>query len=297
MNFSMPVLSRPPRNVPLTTKLAVLGGGVFTTFGWFFLAFGLLFTWVFAGNADWSSLSFHGQLENATGYITGSDKTHFSVGGSKHSDGTPIYAYHYKFYFNGADYAGTSYRTGERTSSDEVVPVEFPAGHPEKSRIRGMLRAPMSLGVALLVFIFPLVGLGIVIPSTLIGRKNLRLLANGELAQGRIVNKEATNESVNHCTVYKFTLEFTDVSGQVQHAVVKTEEVEKLEGKPFERLFYNPQDPAHCVALDCLAGKQGFDENGELLPNSKSKAIGVLCLPAISVLVMLGGVWWTFLKK
>src|ERR1041385_642528 len=178
MELTMPVVSRSPRAVPLSTRLVVLFGGVLAPFGWFFFGFGMVFVWIFAGNADWSSLiSFHGQLETATGKLTSSEQTHFTEGGSKHSRGTPVYAYHYKFNFGGADYEGVSYRTGGGSREGASVTVEFPAGDPACSRIRGMRRAPFGLVVAF-VFLFPAVGLAVVLPGLWSGWKSVRLLAN-----------------------------------------------------------------------------------------------------------------------
>jgi hypothetical protein len=51
IDLKMPV-SRPPRAVPLSTRLVVLFGGVFSGVGWFFFAFGMIFAWIFADKGD-----------------------------------------------------------------------------------------------------------------------------------------------------------------------------------------------------------------------------------------------------
>ena len=46
--------------------------------------------------------------------VTSVEETSFSEGGSEHSDGTPIYAYQYRFTYQDQPFTGTSYRLGAR---------------------------------------------------------------------------------------------------------------------------------------------------------------------------------------
>src|SRR5258706_7937427 len=183
MNLTIP-LSRPPRTVPWSTRLVVLFGGTFSGFGWIFFGFGMIFVWIFAGKGDYTSaFIMRGALETAPALVTGVQDTRFSEGGSKHSRGTSIYAYRYKFNTGGTDYEGTSYRLGQgRGREGDETTVEFPAGKPRYSRLKGMRRAIFSPVVAM-VFLFPVVGLTLVLPGVLQGRKNIRLLKDGEIAQ------------------------------------------------------------------------------------------------------------------
>ncbi|HET7625535.1 MAG TPA: DUF3592 domain-containing protein [Verrucomicrobiae bacterium] len=266
MNLTMPVVSQPPRVVPLSTRITLLFGNALAKFGWIFFAFGMVVVWVFAGYADWSGLFlFHGKLETAPAFITSREKTSFSEGGNKQHRGTPIFAYHYQFQRDGKNYTGISYQLGASRSEGESVLVEFPAGKPTDSRIRGMRRAPFSLVVSF-VFIFPTIGLALALTGFWSGWKNMSLLANGQIAQGRLISKAATNIQVNSRTVFKLTFEFLDPGGQTQQAVAKTERPERLENNVFEPIFYDPQNPGRAVLLDGLPGKHGFSEHGELRP-------------------------------
>src|SRR6202158_2777437 len=112
VSLTIPV-SRPPRTLPWSTRLVVLFGGTFSGFGWLFFGFGMIFVWIFAGKGDYTSaFMMRGVLETAPAVVTGVQNTKFSEGGGKHTPGTPIYAYHYKFQSGGTDYEGTSYRLG-----------------------------------------------------------------------------------------------------------------------------------------------------------------------------------------
>lgn len=292
MKLTMPVVNQPPRVVPLSTRITVLFGGGLARVGWFFFAFGMVFVWIFVGNADWSGpFLFHGKLETATASITSREKTTFSEGGNKHHRGTPIFANHYRFKLGGAEYTGVSYQVGTSAGASEggTVLVEFPKGNPTVSRIRGMRRAPFGLTVAF-VFIFPAIGLALALASFWSGRKNVRLLVNGELAQGRLTDKSPTRTRVNNRTVFKMTFEFLDRNGQTRQAVAKTERPERLENNVFEPIFYDPQNPERVVLLDGLPGKQGFSEHGELMPAGFWQATFTLLLLFLAFLsVMLGG--------
>jgi hypothetical protein len=274
-----------PRSLPLSTRLVILFGGTLSGIGWILFAFGGAFVWIFAGNADWSSaFSFRGPLETAQATLTDNEQTHFSEGGGRHSRGTPIYAHHYTFYFDDTRYAGTSYSLGRGPRDGAIVAVEFPVGRPALSRIHGMRRAPFGPGV-LFVFLFPIIGLGMIVPGLLTGRKGVRLLINGEVAEGRLISKQATNVKTNGRTVFKLTFEFKDSRGETRQAVARTEKPEKLEGDSPEPIFYDSQDPSCSVVLDNLPGEHAFTANGDFEPNGFWPATRALVLPCASVIV------------
>src|SRR6266404_9310820 len=204
MNLTTPV-SRVPRSVPWSTQLVVLFGGTLSWLGWVFFGFGMIFVWIFADKGDYSSaFVMRGKLDAAAAEITAVENTHFTEGGGKHSKGTPVYAYHYRFQNAGRDFEGTSFHKGLTGRNDDAMTVEFPPERPDRSRIRGMRRAMFGPSVGM-VFLFPILGLGFILPGLWQGAKNLRLLANGETAQGRLINKVQTNVKVNNRYVYRLT--------------------------------------------------------------------------------------------
>lgn len=288
----MPSLRRGPRSIPLSTRLVVVLGGGMSFFGWFFFAFGMIFVWVFAGNADWSSVFyFHGPMQRTPGQVTGSRETGFSEGGGKHRRGTPIYELKYHFHLNGVNYEGTSYKRGSDKTAGDAVSVEFPVGRPEWSRIVGARRAPFGLAAAF-VFIFPAIGLGMVLPGIWRGLRGLRLLAHGELATGKLIRKTPTNVKVNDLPVYKLVFQFTDALGQVREVTTKTHQTERLEDDAAEQIFYDPRNPNHAVLLDSLPGRRHLGERGELLPAGFGAALKVMLLPLVALAVVAVGCWW-----
>ncbi len=280
------------RVVPWSTRVVVLFGGGLAAMGWFFFAFGMIFAWIFGARGDYSSaFVMRGKLETTTALVTAVRDTHFSEGGGKHSKGTPIFACDYQFHHAGADHEGTSYRRGGGAKTGDRVSVEFPAGRPDHSRLRGMRRAPFGPAVAF-VFIFPALGLGFVLPALWRGWKNLGLLTVGEITTGRLINKEPTNMRVNNRVVYKLTFEFTDANGLKREAVAKTSLTEKLGDEGAEKMFYDPRNPAHATLLDNLPGKQALTERGELRGCSLGAVTWALLGPLAALAVVLGGWLW-----
>lgn len=289
MELPSSIVSDPPRDIPLSTKLVVLFGGTFSWFGWFLAGFGMIFVILFASQADFSSwIYFRGALETSPAIVTASEETHASEGGGKHRRGTPIYEHHFKFSFGGAEYAGTSYCTGGGLRDNQHVTVEFPAGKPDLSRIQGMRRAMFGPFV-IFVFIFPLIGLTLVAVTLRTGKKNIFLLANGESAQARNTGKEPTHTRVNNRTVYKVWFEFTDRSGGLQKTSTRTSTPEKLEGRAFEPLFYDVNNPVRCAFLHNLPGSVALDERGGVKPCGAGQVFSALWAPVLAAIFVIAG--------
>src|ERR1051325_5085703 len=180
-----------PRRVPLSLRiLTILGPG--SQIGWAVLGFSSIFFWTFVANAE-LPFSFRGPIAMAAGKITDITRTNAS------ENKTPVMANHYAFSVTGRRYEGVSYTTGQRVEPGDLVVVQYRPDDPRQSRIEGMRRKQFS-SVVLFVILFPLIGLGIVVFAMRAGRKRARLLADGVLAEGKLVNQRATNTRVNKRT-------------------------------------------------------------------------------------------------
>ena len=251
-------MSDPPRQISWLAVAQLLFGGVFGLLGWFFFGFGMTFFWVFAMNTDPAALfAFRGPLETAPGRVLSTEQTSYSEGGSDNSDGTPVYEYRYRFTYQERPHAGVSYRLGEPAEKPDEVTVEFPRGRPERSRIRGM-RTALCAPWVLFVVIFPLVGSMFVLGRMRNGLKARYLLTCGELTQGRLVSKVATNTQINDQTVYKLTFEFETKMGHPSSIVVKTHATRVLEDDEYETILYDPTRPTYGTTLDHLPGARGL---------------------------------------
>lgn len=291
---AMNALTNQPRQVPWSTRLTALFGSGLQSFGWLFFGFGMIFVFVFVGSVDVSSFfKFRGTLENAEGVILSSEKTNYSEGGSGRRSGTrrkgtPIYRHDYTYEVNGVTQQGVSYSKGGALAVGQKVKIEFPQGQPATSRIQGMRTAPFGPGV-LFVLIFPLAGLGMVVPGLFSGWRNLVLLTRGELARGRLIEKKKTNTQINKQYVYKLTFQYTDQFGQNHQVETKTHRPEKLEDDTEERLLYDPLRPSRATFVDTLPGAPMVSEEGNVAGVRIKYLLGAILPPIIALLVLVGG--------
>jgi hypothetical protein len=289
-------LAPPPRQVPMFVRCRLLFGGFANQFGWLFFGFGLIFFWAFAGNADLTSpLYFRGEVETVTGRALHSEETGASEGGSKNRRGTPIYANHYSFVYDGVEYEGVSYSTGNYFSNGDTVTIEYPKGNPRVSRVQGMRRALFGPWV-IFVVIFPAVGLCFILVGLKNGIKANRLLANGKLGLGKLKSKEPTNTRINNQTVYKYTFEFADELGRSCQVVSRTHIGGVLEDEQEERLLYDPYNPSYAVMMDSLPASPAIDGTGNIVDISPMRALLVLIIPGISIIGHGAYAYWKFFQ-
>ncbi len=264
----------------MSLSIANIFNGV-SQLGWFFVGFGGMFCWFFAMNADFSFVTFRGEVTRIAGEITGIEKTKASEGGSKTRSGTPVYANHYAYSIAGQRFNGVSYETGSSRSVGEKVPVEYLAHNPEASRIEGMRRAMFGPLVSLVV-IFPLVGAVIAIASMLAGRKRNALLRNGIVANGKLIEKRATNMQVNKQPVYALTFEFTARDGQRHKVTTNTHDSRRLEDEALEPLLYDPANPSKAYLLDEIPARPTVTPDGQLEGRPRL-ALALLIIPLITI--------------
>jgi hypothetical protein len=250
------MLAPPPRRVPLSLALVNLFNG-FAQIGWFVFGFGMIFAWVFVGNADFSSLTFRGEHPRATGRVT----SVASTGASENH--RQVMAHHYEFSVAGTRFNGTSYTTGSSMNQGDEVTVEYDEGNPQRSRIEGMRRAQFGPMVGL-VLIFPFIGALFVLFATLSGLRRNQLLRRGLLASGTLLGRERTNMTVNDRPVWKLIFEFHDRNGQRHEASARTTDTSRLEDEAQEPLLYDPENPAKAYVLDEAPARPQFFPNGEL---------------------------------
>jgi hypothetical protein len=266
--------TQPPRRVP--TSMAVLN--VFNGFaqiGWFVFGFGMIFFWAFAGNADFSVVTFRGDIATTSGKVTSVEET----GASENE--SPVKAHHYQYSVAGQWLQGTSYTTGGGPSVGEEVVVEYASGNPLRSRIEGMRRAQFGPW-AIVVSIFPLIGLLILYFGGRGGFKRTALLRNGVFTTGKLAGKEPTNMTVNDRRVYELTFEFTTRDGRRCEATARSSDPSRLEDESEEPLLYDPDNPEKAYLLDEVSGRPEIDGVGELQGRPLAAALSLI-IPAIVI--------------
>ncbi len=266
----------PPRHVPLSLRIVNFFNPV-AQIGFFVFGFGMIFYWAFAGNADFSFLTFRGPHARATGRLLSVQST-----GASENDQS-IEAFHYEFTVNGERILGTSYTTGRTMPEGDTVPIEYSPDDPYRSRIAGMRRAHFGPGV-LFVTIFPIIGLVVLVLSTKVGAKRNRLLRNGLFTTGVLKSKEPTNMTVNKRRVYELRFDFVARNGQRYEATARTTDTTRLEDETQEPLLYDPDEPTRAYVLDEAPARPHLEMNGDL----KGKPVAAIFALIIPTLVIAG---------
>lgn len=246
----------PPRRVPLSLRIVNFFNG-WAQIGWGVFGFGMIFFWIFAGSADLSFLTFRDPAGRATGTVTKVEQT-----GASENEQT-ISASHYQYSVAGEWFDGKSYTTGGTPAVGEEVTIEYDEDSPRRSRIAGMRRGMFGPGV-LFVTIFPVIGLGFLIPGTLTGRKRNHLLQNGILTTGKAVDRRPTNIRINNQPLWEVVFEFHDRHGQRRECCARATDTTRLEDEASEALLYDPENPTKAYVIDEAPARPTFDHNGDL---------------------------------
>lgn len=273
-------LSPAPRFIPLPVRINALFGGFGNQFGWFFFGFGMVFFNAFCTPGIISEIQLIGPKESTVAKITDVRETNMEV------NETEVVAHHYEFKIKGEDYEGVSYITGRELTEGKHVNIVYKVSNPRFSYIDapGFRASQAPWWVGLFVLIFPAVGLGFIVPSVLKGRKDIQLLTHGKLTLAELVNKEATNTSVNDETVYKMTFAYT-VKKKTYHTMVRTHDTWKLEDEDEERLLYLPQNPEKAILLDNVSGGLEVSPYGNFQAKKPIKSLMSLISPVAFILI------------
>jgi hypothetical protein len=231
--------------------------------------------------ADFSFFQYYGSsVETKPGFITRVEETNASEGGDDNSDGTPIYANHYRFQYQGATLNHVSYSTGSHNTSGDRVQIELPEGKPELSRVTGMRRAKFGPG-CLFIVIFPVVGICLIRWGMKRGIKSLRLLTHGQTAIGSLTRKERTGVEINDEPVYRFYFTFKAADGREYEMSDTSHVLTATPGEHQEKILYNPQWPAEGVMCDHLPGNVKLDLSDRVV--EQGLPVALMLVPGLTV--------------
>ena len=171
------------------------------------------------------------------------------------------------------------------------LPVEFPIGKPEMSRIHGMRRNQVGMGI-LFIGLFPLFATMFVVYGLRTGFRALNLLKSGLLAKGTYVSKRGTSVSINDRPQYELMFDFKASDGNTRTATVKTVDFQKYEKKGEFDILYSPSDSNEAVLLEAISGSPSLDPSGRTVSCAGSNA--VLILPVLAA-IQTGFFLWLYL--
>lgn len=273
------------RGVGVLARIAVLFGGIAGQVGWGLVAFGSIFFWAFGADHSLATLvRYRGEKKTSEGVVADVDKTNVSVGGGKHTSGTPVYRYKFRFAVPEMDkeFTGTCYTTGKRYQEGEAVSVEYLVRDPEHARIAGTRMSIMG-GWAALLLILPGIGLAMALGSLRTGWRRMELLANGQFARAALVGEEPTNTRINGRTVMKLTMEF-DESGRKHRFFARTHKPERIDRENGALALYDPVQPERAVLLSALPCNPAPTGSGDIDVGAPLPTLFLLLLPFVAIL-------------
>lgn len=246
------------RDIPNPAVISIIFGRAITYVGWLLFAFLMIFAWAFGSNSDTSFIHFAGESQFTKGHVVEVEETNVEI--NERSVWANFYEYHDAF---GNEYERKAFTTGIFMRVNEEVIVEYPTSSPQYGRIPGIRSAAFNRWF-LLMWMLPLIGLSLVYIGIRRGFNDFILLKTGEIANAKLINKEATNTTVNYQRVFKLTFEYQTRDKKSYRKVIKSHKTEHLEDDEFERLLYDPKKPNKSTLVDDISGSPVIDSYGRL---------------------------------
>lgn len=176
---------------------------------------------------------------------TGSIIDVFEVSSS--DDCEPLVGYDYVFNSPIGDLTWTSYNYGYDYNIGDKVRVEYNPERPYAHRIQGMHTIRDEL-----ILVMFLIAAAWIFYNFLNGRKKNRIIKNGVLTTGKLIDKQITLFTLNGRKQFRMTFSYT-TNDQEQHEVTtKTFEPSFLEDEKGEMIIYQTDAPHRAIVLDAI---------------------------------------------
>lgn len=183
------------------------------------------------------------------------------------------------------------YRCGDR------VTVEYAVAHPQCARIRGMgfLAAPASVMSIAGLILLP--GLIWCMYGFWRHARTVRLLASGELAWGRLVDRKylrgghgtGIHLRLGNRGRWEYTFSFQPPHSEGYEVKARTDcgYERLLEDEREEPLLYDPADPRKAVMLDNIPGWPRLDEKGAWREIGAWRSLVLVILPLVNLWLLI----------
>ncbi len=272
--------SKPPRKLPLLSRLIILVGGIPSQIGWSILCYGMIFFWIFVINAEWPYILSMKKGQPHTAEIVDITPTGLL------ESWKPIFRYTYTYEVHGKSYTGKAYLKGNQLDEGHMVNIEYLTNNPSVSKMMNARSAPYGRWILFLIVI-PLIGLAFILYSFRKNMKSLDLIECGLFASGKMIHKEATTSRINNQPIYKVIYEFEAENGKSYKAEGKTHRAHLLQEGVDQQIIYAQKEPSYSVLFDTIPFAPKMDEEGSFLPIPK-RNMWVLVLPVLTVFGNIG---------
>lgn len=240
-------LVKPPRRLPIGTTCASLTG-IAGLFGAFFFSFGMVFVWAFGAGMkpidEWRLSHSSARIPAVIEEVSVTNATENEV---------EIYKYRFRYTpGDGLPLKGHCYTTGRKWNEGDHAPAIYLPGNPEVACLEDARLSTFTPWVLLIILLFPAVGLGIFIPTTVSGWKKIKLLRFGEITGAENISVTPTNTTVNDVPVMKYSYTFRDGLGRVFSGESRSLPTEKIGDEEREPVLYLPSNPDRSMLVDAL---------------------------------------------
>jgi len=241
------ISSYEPRNISLAMKLQIMLSNPIMMIAISFTFTGLMVLFVFGMQVDFSDYKFSDNPSVTRGNIKNVIPTNSYI------NDVQVIKYQYNYTTpDGKKFESESYSTGNQFTINQDVVVEYIQDEPEISRIEGTRKGAFEFWILLIISPFILIG-GILLGFRInYGLKAIKLIRYGEVAYGKLIDKQPTNTKINNSTVYKLSFQFTATNGTTYTTIAKTHLPYNLEDEPEEMLVYDANNPDKAVLIDSL---------------------------------------------
>jgi len=288
-------IAPPPRRVSWTAAIQIVFGGMRQAV-WVIAALLTIFVWIFAADSElMTKIEMRGPRRSTTGVVVSIRNTSASENRSR------IVAVDYRYRVDGREYRGTSYAVHKQLPPiGSTVLVEHRASHPSRSRIRGLRLHRFGAAGGLLFIPYAAV-LVVAVLRLIQALRDVRLLARGELALAKVVEKTATSMRIQRQRIFRYTLQVDappaprEVSYResaprptAHRFEVRTHRTAAIEREALVPVLFERDAPDRGLAIEALAVRPapgGFD--------APATALWTLLLPSF---VVLGNVVFLILR-
>ena len=275
-------LVKPPRWVPIGTACASLTG-IVGLFGAFFFSFGMIFVWLFGAGVspinEWRLSHSSARIPAVIEEVSATNSTENEVEIHKYRFGyTPG---------DGLPLEGHCYTTGRRWSKGDHVPAIYLPESPEVACLEGARLSAFGPWVLLFILLFPAVGLGIFIPTTISGWKKIKLLRFGEITGAEKISMSPTNTTVNDVPIMKYSFTFRDRLGRAFTGESRSLPTSKIGDDDREPVLYLPSNPERSMLVDALPLRYPLEvnENGHWRHRGSFKPVMMFLFAWIPILI------------
>jgi hypothetical protein len=280
-------LADPPRRLPRAVKVQLLLGQTSTQLAWAGFGVAMIFVWLFTLDSELVTwLEFRVPFERTEGTTTAVD----GLWDQENYD-RDLYRVSFRYQVGDRPYEGVAYTTDPPEGPGEPVTVEHLVARPEVARVEGTRNRRWRFNP------FPILvtlgALGTALSRLPRGLREIRLLREGVLVEGELVEKRPAGSSAG-VTFHEVELRYRAplaakagtpyrrIEAAEEHLVrYTTTDAGELPAAHREPVVVDPRRPRQAAPLHGLPGLVAIDADG--LPFCHRSATLPLLLPLLAV--------------